>query len=118
MSLEDTVKAGFDRIRSAAELRAIFDRGFEPDVAARLAARLWDSTSNEPVATDQIIAAPDSVVVLFIEGDSAEVAFVAPLVARVSPEKPYTVAWLRRRGGVWRVGGARDVATLPATPAR
>ena len=113
-SLEDTVRVRHAEIRTRSQLREIFGRGFESKIADRLTDRLWDSTSTEPKGTELSIAAPDSIVVLAVKGDSAEVAFVTPVRARWTPAQPYTVAWLRRQGGVWRIGGARDTADAPA----
>jgi hypothetical protein len=45
-ALEDTVRTQFGSLRSEAELRAIFDRGYEPAAAKALTARLWDTATN------------------------------------------------------------------------
>lgn len=64
---------------------------------------------------ERIMFPPDSVVVLHIVGDEAEVAYPTPIMLKEIWGRPdYTIDRLRRESGRWRIVESRGSAEKPA----
>ena len=114
-SLEDSLGAHPDRYRTREAVVAHYRQGFSQELAVRLAAHSWDSVRSELRAADFALARPETVVLITVSGDRAEVIYPTPRTRVEQWREPaFMIEQLRREDGRWRVTGAHGTSTPPA----